>query len=282
MNHQLKLTAFALVLAALLTACGSAAPTATPTAVPKPAVPATATTVPPTPVAAAVPTRLPSTATAVTLPPTATPVAQATTTVAPTATKPAPTATQAPAEASTGSLPDIVLNAQRAAFKQKTLRIRTTIAQGDGSVLTSVVEMVPPDRVHITAATYETIAIRGVGAWQKTGGQWQAVPGGAAVAESILGALDASNIDELGVSLVVDKIQALPPEILDGKPMRVYQFVTTTNITGTAIEGTSKLWIGATDGLPYKSDGTSGSGASLTKNTSVYEYDSSIKIDAPM
>jgi hypothetical protein len=288
MMYKLKLAALAALLAVLVTACGGAAPTATPTTAPKAL--ATATAAPAAATAPALPyvptatkaavataTAAPAQATATTAP------AQPTASTAPTATKPAATPTQAAAELAAGNIPDAIINAQKAVLKQKGVRMRTTITLAGGEATVNIIEFMLPDRVHVTGATNEIIAIRGVGLWMKqTGGQWQKLPANDTLLDSMMSAMDAKNLEDTLKDLSIDKFKSLGTELLDGKPMRVYQYTTTMKIGDLSSEGTTKLWIGVADGLPYKSEGDSTTAGTKSTVTTAYEYGSDIKIEAPM
>ena len=145
-----------------------------------------------------------------------------------------------------------------------------------------------PDRVHLTLSGMEMIVIKNVGFWQKiAGGSWQALPAAAAgpATESIFAAIDPAQVDTMMQDMVIDKFKSLGTETLNGKQMNTYQYVTKSTVAGTTIETTQKTWIGVADGLPYKSEGTSTDSATpgvTSQTVSVYEYDNSIKIEAPM
>jgi hypothetical protein len=85
-------------------------------------------------------------------------------------------------------------------------------------------------------------------------------------------------------------VQSLGTDTLNGKSMQVYQFSTSSQANPLLATGTTKLWVGADDGLPYQSQTNATTDAALfgqTLNgqatiTSVYTYDSSITIQPPM
>ena len=75
------------------------------------------------------------------------------------------------------------------------------------------------------------------------------------------------------------------PDLIDGKPMWVYRYETTMDLAGTKIDSAAKVWLGALDKLPYGQESESDSFVNKggkTKSTIVYEYDSDIKIEAPI
>ena len=73
-------------------------------------------------------------------------------------------------------------------------------------------------------------------------------------------------------------------ESLDGAPMNVYQI--SYNIEDkeieTTIKGTGKVWIGATDHLPHKSEINSQTEDNSQKLTTTYDYNTAVKIEPPM
>jgi hypothetical protein len=62
------------------------------------------------------------------------------------------------------------------------------------------------------------------------------------------------------------------PDILDGKPMLVYQY--------TLNNSPAKLWVGVADGLPYKVESVSKSGAKTT--VTISDYNAQIVLTPPI
>jgi hypothetical protein len=210
---------------------------------------------------------------------------------APTATsvpKPAPPSATATLSAPSGNPFDVIMNAQRAQLTAKTFRSRTTTTLANGKTSAQVVEYVAPDRVHLTLATGdEIIVIKGVGTFRKvTGGQWTKSP--VDMSATAFAFLDPKNLDDLQKMVVLSQVKFVGPELLDNKPMFVYQYATLVKGLApgnTDLAGTSRIWIGATDGLPYKLESEQDSAITKgekTKTVITLEYDSSIKIEAPI
>ena len=71
--------------------------------------------------------------------------------------------------------------------------------------------------------------------------------------------LSPQTVEDLAKSISVDKLKFIGPDLIDGKPMWVYQYETTMDLTGTKINSTAKVWLGALDKLPYKQESESDS-----------------------
>lgn len=277
MTSHVKFAVVVSVLTLIVVACG-AAPTATPTTAPR-AVPTA------TPALVSQPTVAPTATAMIAATATKAPAAAPTATLAPVATRP-PAATQATEQAPAGNTPDVIANAQRAVLKQKAFRSRIKITSETGTVTDMIGEYVLPDRVHMTISGIETIAIKNIGFWRKeAGGQWQSMPAAMAASDAIFAALDPKQVDTLVQGIVISSFKSVGVELLDGKPMRTYEYSATANLSGLTIDSTNKIWIGVADGLPYRVDTNStmsGALASKSQTTNLYEYDNTIKIDAPM
>jgi hypothetical protein len=271
-----------LIVATALAACGGGT---------KSAVPAAAPTQPSAPAKAAAPTAVPV-AVNPTVPPKAT-EAPPTVSAKPTETPPpAPTAvptqpkpTEAPqAQAPTGQAGiDLMLGAMRAQLAQKAFRMNLTTVDG-GETTNMTIEYVAPDSFHSKMSTgTELIVVKGASYMKGADGKWQKSP--IDMSAAVKQILSADMIDELAKSITVDKMKFLGPDLLDGKPMWVYQYDTTMDLAGTKISTAAKVWLGVLDKLPYKQEGESDSVAhkgSKTKTSGTWEYDPNIKIEAPI
>lgn len=216
---------------------------------------------------------------------------QSTATSAPAATS-APTATTAPkpaqANAPTGNPFDLILAAQRAQMNAKSWRTRTTTTGADGKTGTTLFEFVAPDRVHMAMPNgFEIIAIKGVGTYQKPpAGQWLKSP--VDFSATYFAFMDPKTIEEFQKSIVVSAVKFVGPDLIDVKPMFVFQYATLVKgigPNGSDIAGTSKMWVGVTDGLPYKLESEQDSAVTLgakSHTVAVYDYDPTIKIEAPV
>ncbi len=197
---------------------------------------------------------------------------------------PQPAPTEAPkVEAPTGQAGiDLLLNAMRAQLAQKAFRM--TVKSEDGGKTTNMtVEYVAPDSFHSKTDDFEFIAIKGASYVKDTAGTWEKSP--IDMSPMISQALNSDMVDELTKNMTVDKFKFVGPDLIDGKPMWVYQYETTMDLAGTKVNSAAKVWLGALDRLPYRQEGESDSilnKGGKTKSTIVYEYDPNLKIEAPI
>lgn len=204
-------------------------------------------------------------------------------------TAPSATATKAPQpSAPTGNPFDLIMNAHRAQMNAKSYRTRTIQTEASGKTSTITFEFVAPDRVHLTNNDgSETIAIKGVGTYQKpAAGQWIKSPFD--FSEMIFAFMDPKALAEFQNSIVVSAVKFVGPDLIDTKPMFVYQYSSVLKGLGPGgsdINGTQKMWVGVTDGLPYKLEGDQDSAVTAgakTHSLITYDYDPNIKIEPPI
>lgn len=219
--------------------------------------------------------------------PTATPEATLVQATAPSPT--APPGTTAPPSGGNAAL-DIILDAMRAQMTAKTFRSVNISTASDGKVTTITTEYVAPDRIHMVTqmsngATSEQIAVKGKGTWQLVKGKW--TKSAFDLSTIAFEFLDPKNLDEMRKGIDIGQIQLVGADLLDGKPMLVYQYnldINSTETGGSVIKGTSKIWIGATDSRAYKIEGDTDSLINKGKKVHsliTYEYDVPITIEVP-
>jgi hypothetical protein len=210
------------------------------------------------------------------------PVAAGSSTAVPTKAAAEPTI----ASATGADSPSILEKAQRALLSSTSLRIKTTMTSSQGKVSTSVVDYVAPGALHTIADGTELIVIKGAGAWQKDpNGKWIALPKTFDVSATAFAFLDPKQVDSLMKTVDAGKFKAAGTENIDGNPMKIYTYVTTTTSGDVVTTTTTKIWIGGMDGLPYKSESESQSSAAAgekSKTLIIYEYDPSIRIQSPI
>ncbi len=269
MRKSTLIYAFLLVSLMLVTAaCGA---TATPTKAPAAtaAVPQAKPTTAPT---AAPQAQLTMAPTATRPPATATPPLQATATPAPTK---APAAPSAPS----GNPRDSIIKAMQAQLASKSYRVRSTIVSASGT-MQSVVEFVPPDRLHSTttsvASTTEMIIV-GTKAYQKSGTAWINLPFDVG---SMMKSLTSSASEEAIAG--ISDVKFVGAEVLDGAPTFVYTYASTYKSGDIESSGTVKLWVGALDNLPRKTIIQGATMGYTATTTQLIEYDPTIKIEAPI
>ncbi len=102
-------------------------------------------------------------------------------------------------------------------------------------------------------------------------GQWRKLPSNSAVATGVTSALLAPR--KSVTSLIAAHNASLAgTDILNGNPMLVYQYT----LNGSP----AKLWVGVADGLPYKMEGISKTGAKTTLTIS--DYNAQIVLTPPI
>ncbi len=170
----------------------------------------------------------------------------------------------------------------RAQLAQKAFRMTMTSEDG-GKTTTMTMEYVAPDSLHSKTEATEFIVVEGATYIKGADGKWQKTP--MDMSGMISQALSPEIVDEMAKNITVEKLKFVGPDLIDGKPMWVYRYETTMDLAGTKIDSTAKVWLGALDKLPYRQESESDSivnKGGKTKSTIVYEYDSGIKIEAPI
>ena len=211
------------------------------------------------------------------------PAATGTATVAVATGATAAVTTANPSGANAG-LGDLIVAAQRALMSTKAYRGRTVTTLTSGATTTITVAFVAPDRFSIAGLGGQDFIIIGTSTWQRgpnTG--WQKSP--IDMSGIVNSSRDPKVIDEMAKSIVTSEVQQLADETLVGRPMHVYQYNTAFTSGDKTIHGTSKIWIGADDGLPYRqeSDQDSLLEPGRTHRIITYDYNSAdIRIDAPV
>ncbi len=270
---MVKNSAFVLMLLGILVlaACSPSAP-ASPTAVPTdtvaPATPTTAAT------ATSEPTAVPTTAPTAAASPTSA-SASATSVVTPTTGGGASAAEAGP-----------IVTAMQTLAKTKSFRGLQTIESSQGSI-TSTIDVVMPDRFHITLAAFNTEVIMiGPDTYTRTaGGSWVKTASPTTVTETMTLLETPAQVSAFIATL--SNVQSLGTETINGTPCNVYGF--TQSISQAGVTGSSdvKLWVGVADGLPRQQVmKTTATQAGLTTEatiTLVYSDFNSpdIKIEAP-
>lgn len=205
--------------------------------------------------------------------------------------RPAPTAEPTPvkpteatkAEAPTGQAGiDLLLGAMRAQLAQKAFRMNMTTEDG-GKTTTMIMEHVAPSSFHSKTAGTEFIVVEGATYIKEADGKWQKTP--MDMSGMVSQILSPEVVEDLAKHITVEKMKFLGPDLIDGKPMWVYQYETAMDLGGTKVDSAAKVWLGVLDKLPYRQESESDSfvnKGSKTKSTIVYEYDPGIKIEAPI
>jgi hypothetical protein len=184
-----------------------------------------------------------------------------------------------------------ISKAMQALLEVDAFRISTTITETGGTIVTATLEFVLPDRVRVLTDASEIVVIGTSGVWMREpGGQWQSLPGGSVIGDAFMAMIDPADVSTAMQNIDAGSVQSLGTETLNGKTMNVYQY-TTSEVSGSeGLSGTTKMWVGADDDLPYRMETmTSGSGTFAGEQLSgaarivqEYEYPTDLKIEAPM
>jgi hypothetical protein len=182
----------------------------------------------------------------------------------------------ASAAQSDSSARDAVLKAMRAQRDAKMYRVHMTLNNG---TIQNVLEYVAPDRFHLTSSNgAETIIVGDKTYQRQKGGQW--VPFPIDIGSIIAQFRDPKYLDQLAQGLT--DVQQVGSDTLNGMKMIVYTFKTDQKAGDIQVTSTYKLWIGASDGLPYKQEVQSHIVEIASNAVNTIEYDPSIKIDPPL
>jgi hypothetical protein len=175
---------------------------------------------------------------------------------------------------------DLLVEASKGQLAQKAFRATITGKDADGKKQTTVIEYVNPDRYHLVTPGTEIIIVEEGTFIKEAAGQWQKSP--VNMQGMMTEILSEQGIEKIVRELKYEDIQLVGADLIGGKPMWVYQYKSALDAGGAKVATESKNWIGALDRLPYRVEAISdaGSGAKAT-TTVVYEYDDSLKIEAP-
>lgn len=176
-----------------------------------------------------------------------------------------------------------LLSAAFAAQKAQSWRSESDILTAGGHTGHTTVEFVPPDRYHILSQPDTELILIGQQVFSQLNGQWSLVQIPAA---SILGADPLSGLEQS-----IPGLQCATPALLDGKPLHLCQYPTTTRIGDSDEALQNQLWIDPATNLPYQMivdgavgsmDTDTGQVTAVRATTTVrYTYDPALKIEPP-
>jgi hypothetical protein len=174
------------------------------------------------------------------------------------------------------------------AIALKASHMEVTTVQEDGSIAKTVVEFLPPDRKYISGDGAEYIVVGGKVYMKTAEKDWFIAPMSAS-----LFVTDPPTGD--GIAGTVSDARVLRKETLDGKEIWVYGYTSTTQWEELTLVSKAELWVSLDDGLPVKyitdgdtigtSTGSDGSSKMITArviNTTLIDFNSPIKIEAPI
>jgi hypothetical protein len=191
---------------------------------------------------------------------------------APTATTP-PTATSTPAPAALGDPKNSILQGLVAQLKTKSFRVNST-SVANGKTTMRTVEYVAPDRYHIKTDTFEAILI-GTKLYRNTKGKW--------ALDVAMSSLVKPILDEMrNVPVDVTDVHLFGPDVENGVPTVAIGYSTTVTISTIVVKSVNKTWLRVSDGLPVKQEIDATVSGIATHTSQTIDYDSTIKIDAPV
>ena len=126
-------------------------------------------------------------------------------------------------------------------------KMNVTTYSADGKPHTNVIEFIPPARKHILAEGTEIIVAEGKVFLRTTGTdswQEQGIP-----ASTYLG---DQPVTEQSLGATLGDVAYVRSDILDGDPVRIYSYSSSTKTGGMDLHNQTEMWVGRTDGLPYK------------------------------
>jgi len=141
-------------------------------------------------------------------------------------------------------------------------------------------EFQAPDRYHMTNLANHQMGmsefvIIGKDMYVQNGGRWQKMPGAVGASMPNL----RQFFDEEGLKTLKDA-KYDGDETLDGQPMHVYSYQNSQTNANMPYPFTSKIWVGAADGLPHKIEVTYEQG-DLKTMTITYDYNKTVDIRPP-
>jgi len=183
----------------------------------------------------------------------------------------------------------VVTNARQSLTNQKAYRIRSTsqVSISGSQTRTSVREFVAPDRMHNIDDGREVIII-GKTMYVKKGDNWQNMGTQMSdMQEKMTEQVQQMSTAERAEATkgLTAEYKSLGDEMLDGIPTAVYEMHAQmdTQVQGVgSIVTTTKFWIGKSDGLFHKEESNGEEAGMKVKTSKIYEYDPSIRIEAPI
>ncbi|MGA9398597.1 MAG: hypothetical protein WBV22_10110 [Anaerolineaceae bacterium] len=147
-----------------------------------------------------------------------------------------------------------------------------------GKTTNYTVEFQPPDRFHMVMPGVVEGVIIGQQGYMKQGDTWLQVP----LSADFSSAFGLLGPDAVKAFDAIQNVKFAGAEVLDGRPTLIFTYTSDVTVAGVASTSTNRLWLGATDGRVYQIvvDGEAAGVKSTT--TIIYEYDPSIKVEAPV
>jgi hypothetical protein len=153
-----------------------------------------------------------------------------------------------------------------------------TVANVDGpkGPEKQTVEVVWPDRFHMTSPQVEIIIVPGA-TYMKQGGKWSQLP------VDMGRMIERYRPDAMKSSFdSVTNVQSIGDSSINGHAAHGYEYDSSVTVQGVTAKSHAKLWVDASSGLPLRQESDGEVMGHKSHHVADYEYDSGIKIAAPM
>ncbi|MDZ4812291.1 MAG: hypothetical protein SGI99_06695 [Pseudomonadota bacterium] len=161
------------------------------------------------------------------------------------------------------------------ASRDLAFQVTSSITTGKDKPIRSVMRVQWPNRFHMKTDQSEMIILPG-GTWMNADGNWMKLPIDMQkliaqfTPEMMQQSLDATkNVRFVGL------------ETVNGKPVKVYTYDFDGKVMGIHSSGTAKVFLSIVDGYPLRIETTGTAMRKTTTTIAEYEYDNSIRIEAP-
>jgi outer membrane lipoprotein-sorting protein len=195
-----------------------------------------------------------------------------------------PQATQA--SGPSGAPVDVILSAEERQLQQayRADVVETTSGSATTALTLTILYSSPGNVQIITPSGMEMIILEGAGTVWQLGldGTWSQLPRDEAQnVISSLPLLSSTQVSQLKQQIIVAQTTFAGLTTVNGVPAWAYDYATTA--AASSASGPSEIWIGVANGLPLKAQSTSSASSGTGQATTVitYQYDSSIKVQAP-
>lgn len=173
----------------------------------------------------------------------------------------------------------VLSNAFTQLGKVKSLRIRMVMVNLQGEEREAAIEVVYPNRIHVSSSGYEIIGIGQTLYTRLNGDAWKKttdLPTGAA------DSFNPKNVMESALSApgIAMSAWAIGEEMIGGAQTTVYEIIVEEQMKNNQSISSLRLWVGKTDALPHKMEFSSLNSA-LRMSLYYKDFNTNIAINAP-
>jgi len=154
-------------------------------------------------------------------------------------------------------------------------RVRTTSTLGKGEPMASTMETRWPDRFHMKSDQSEMIILPS-GTWMNANGNWMKMP------------IDMQKMIAQFTPEMMKKsmegttnVRFVGIDAVKGEPVKVYTYDFNVEVMGFKSSGNAKIFLRVADGYPLRMESQGKAMGKQTTTVAEYEYDDSIRINAP-